>query len=112
MLIQTIIGGLVAIILFLYMNYRETKDKLYIGKKIYYYLCDEQKKYSGKIMAIIIFNREEDITPSESHLRVIPLADKKIRKTQSIMYEIQPIIGGSRIVLPEANIYKEKSEVL
>lgn len=105
MIMQTIIGGILAVLLYFYTLYRkENSQQLYIGQKIYYYLYDESKKYSGRIMAIITLYREEDISESKSPLRVIPQSERKIKSSQSIIYEIQPIIGGSRITLPEEKI--------
>ena len=108
MSMQILIGGLIGAIIAIMQIYFERKDKLYIGQKIYYYLDDENKYYSGRIMAIINLNREEDITKPASLKRILSFNERKIQFSKSVIYEIQPIIGGSRIILSEKNILKEK----
>lgn len=105
---QTIVGGILAVLLYIYTTYQSNKNQLYIGQKIYYYLYDETKKYSGRIMAIITSYREEDITEYGSFLRIIPTSERKISKSQFTVYEVQPIIGGSRIVLPKNKILTQR----
>ena len=108
MSIQIFIGGLIGAMLAVLQICFEKKNKLYIGQKIYYYLDNENKYYSGRIMAIINLNREEDITKPASLKRILSFKERKIRFSKSIIYEIQPIIGGSRVMLSEKNILKEK----
>lgn len=110
MIIQTIIGGIIATILAVIHYCYERKDQLYIGQKIYYYLDDKQKHYSGRIMAIIFLHRQEDVTKPASLKRVLSSKERKIMTSESVIYEIQPIIGGSRIILSEYNIIKKFSE--
>ena len=108
MLMQTIIGGLIGAIIAIVQICYENKDKLYIGQKIYYYLDDETKHYSGRIMAIINLHRKEDITQPASLKRILAFKERKIKTSESIIYEIQPVIGGSRILLSHKNIIKKE----
>lgn len=106
LIIQTIIGGLIGAIIAIIQLCYEMKDQLYIGQKIYYFLDDEKKHYSGRIMAIISLHRREDITRPASLKRILSIKERKITDSYSVIYEIQPIIGGTRILLPENNIIK------
>ena len=105
MLLSTIIGGIIAIILFLYVHRNDYN--LRIGQKVYYYLQDKDKKYSGRITAKVTCCREEDTTETSNTRRIIPVSDRKIKISKHIMYEIQPIIGGEKIFLSEKNILRE-----
>jgi len=112
MTLQIIIGGLIGAIIAIIQEYFNNKNKLYIGRKIYYYLDDKNKLYSGRIMAIINLNREEDITKPASLKRILSFNERKIKLSKSIIYEIQPIIGGSKIILSEKNILTEKNNLI
>ena len=100
---QIILGGIIAIALYIYIHKREN-PQLYIGQKIYYYIHDDTKYYAGRIMAIIKYTKEEDITNPASTLRILSDSERKIKKSKFSLVEIQPIIGGSRLCLPEQNI--------
>lgn len=107
MLLQTIVGGLIGALIAIIQICYERKDQLYIGQKVYYFLDDEHKHYSGRIMAIISMYRREDITKPASLKRILSLKERKIGSSESTIYEIQPIVGGSRIMLSEHNIIKK-----
>ena len=101
----TIIGGLVGAAIYIYVH-RHDYD-LRIGQKVYYYLQDKNKKYSGRITAKVTCCRKEDITEVSNSRRIIPLSDRKIKTSEYIVYEIQPIIGGEKIFLSDKNILRE-----
>lgn len=96
----TIIGGIVAVILAI-LTYKS--DEFYIGQKVYYYMTDKEKKYAGRIVAIINYYRDEDTTVNESR-RIIPINMRKIVSSHWILLEIQPILGGQRLAIPTTNI--------
>ena len=105
-MLQIFLYCLISIIIYFLWLYKE-KDELYIGRKVYYYLHDQTKIYTGRIMAIIKCDRIEDITHPTSALRIIADSDRKIKKSAFTFVEIQPILGGDRILLSEHNIMKE-----
>ena len=107
MLLQIVLGGLIAVMIYVYVQYKKSSNNLYIGQKIYYFIYDKNKKYSGRINAIITCYREEDITNPGSALRIIAFSERKIRNTKSILVEIQPILGGQKLVLPVEHIFHD-----
>ena len=99
-----LLGGIIAVIVYLYVHRNDSKFK--VGQKVYYFLQDESKKYSGRITAKLICKKEEDMTPApKAKRRIIDLRDRDIRTTEYILFEVQPILGGEKIFLSEKNIF-------
>ena len=103
-ILQTIIGGIIAILIYLYINSR--KSNIRIGQKVYYYFGDKNKLYSGRVIAILTCKREEDSSINQTR-RIVPLSEKKIRTMEYKMFEIQPIIGGDKICISDKQTMKE-----
>lgn len=102
----TIIGGLLAVI-FAIITYKN--EEFYIGQKVYYYVSDKNKKYAGRIVATIVYYREEDITVNESR-RIIPNNMRKIVSSHYKLLEIQPILGGQKLTIPITNVLEKVGE--
>ena len=102
----TIIGGIVATLLAIITYKRTDSEDFYIGQKIYYYVIDKEKKYAGRIVAIITYYREEDTTVNESR-RIIPNNMRKIIASHWRLLEIQPILGGQKLIIPISNVLEK-----
>ena len=103
-MVETIIGAVIAIIIAI-ITYKPPVE-FYIGQKVYYYVLDQDKKCAGRIKATILCQREEDIDMSESR-RIIPQNKRKTKSSEYLLLEIQPILGGQRIIIPSTNVLEK-----
>lgn len=103
-LIETIIGAVLAVIIAI-VTYKP-QIEFYIGQKVYYYVLDQDKKCAGRIKATILCQREEDVDMNESR-RIIPHNKRKTKRSEYLLLEIQPILGGQRIIIPSTNVLEK-----
>ena len=103
-MISTFIGGFIAVILAI-LTYK-SDGNFYIGQKIYYYVTNQEKRCAGRITATVLCYREEDITPNESR-RIIPNNMREVVSSKWLLLEVQPIIGGRKIVIPATNVLEK-----
>jgi len=101
-MLSAIIGGIIAAILGI-ISYKMDNNQFYIGQKVYYYVTDRNKPNTGRITATVLCFREEDVTIKESR-RIIPNCARKIASSKWLLLEIQPVLGGRKIVVPASNI--------
>ena len=108
-MLSTVVGGIIAVILALVTYKKNNDNNFYIGQKVYYYVNDYNKRCAGRITAKILCHREEDITINESR-RIIPDAARQIVTSQWLLLEIQPIIGGRKLMIPANHILEKVGE--